>query len=92
MVPICSLPMCVNLKDAGNLNKWSVNRFGVILDSSAGAMSKLVPLFSLGGGGVIGSGQQVCPAFKATWKRSFKLPWREAGPPHHHDDKVDSDQ
>ena len=21
-----------------------------------------------------------------------KLPWREAGPPHHHDDKVDSDQ
>jgi len=29
---------------------------------------------------------------KATWKREFKLPWREAGPPHHHDDKVDSDQ
>jgi len=22
----------------------------------------------------------------------FKLPWREAGPPKHHDDKVDSDQ
>ena len=22
----------------------------------------------------------------------FKLPWREAGPPHHHDDRVDSDQ
>ena len=22
----------------------------------------------------------------------FKLPWREAGPPNHHDDKVDSDQ
>jgi len=21
-----------------------------------------------------------------------KLPWREAGPPNHHDDKVDSDQ
>ena len=21
----------------------------------------------------------------------FKLPWREAGPPNHHDDKVDSD-
>ena len=28
----------------------------------------------------------------ATWKREFKLPWREAGPPNHHDDKVDSDQ
>ena len=23
---------------------------------------------------------------KATWKREFKLPWREAGPPDHHDD------
>ena len=29
---------------------------------------------------------------KATWKREFKLSWREAGPPNHHDDKVDSDQ
>ena len=29
---------------------------------------------------------------KATWKREFKLPWREAGPPNHHEDKVDSDQ
>ena len=29
---------------------------------------------------------------KATWKREFKLPWREAGPPNHHDDQVDSDQ
>jgi len=27
-----------------------------------------------------------------SWKREFKLPWREAGPPHHHDDEVDSDQ
>jgi len=25
-------------------------------------------------------------------KREFKLPWREAGPPNHHDDTVDSDQ
>jgi len=25
-------------------------------------------------------------------KREFKLPWREAGPPNHLDDKVDSDQ
>ena len=29
---------------------------------------------------------------KAIWKREFKLPWREAGPPNHHDDKVGSDQ
>ena len=28
----------------------------------------------------------------ATWKREFKLPWREAGAPDHHDDKADSDQ
>ena len=25
-------------------------------------------------------------------KREFKLPWREAGPPNHLDDKVESDQ
>ena len=24
---------------------------------------------------------------KATWKWKFQLPWREAGPPNHHDDK-----
>ena len=29
---------------------------------------------------------------KATWEREFKLPWREAGPPNHHDGRVDSDQ
>ena len=29
---------------------------------------------------------------KATWKTEFKLPWHKAGPPNHHDDKVDSDQ
>ena len=28
---------------------------------------------------------------KATWKREFRLPWREAGPLNHHDDQVDSD-
>ena len=28
----------------------------------------------------------------ATWKSEFQLPWSEAGPPHHHDDIVDSDQ
>ena len=29
---------------------------------------------------------------KATWKRTFRLSWREAGPPNHLNDKVDSDQ
>ena len=29
---------------------------------------------------------------KATWERGFKSSWREAGPPNHRDDKVDSDQ
>ena len=29
---------------------------------------------------------------EATWKREFKLPGREAGPPNHLDDKVDWDQ
>ena len=29
---------------------------------------------------------------EATWEREFQLPWREAGPPNHLDDKVDSDQ
>ena len=29
---------------------------------------------------------------EATWKREFELPWREAGPPDHHGDEVDSDQ
>ena len=27
-----------------------------------------------------------------TFKREFKLPWREAGPPNHLNDQVDSDQ
>ena len=26
------------------------------------------------------------------WEREFQLPSREAGPPHNHDDEVDSDQ
>jgi len=39
------------------------------------------------------SGHAGCAGrWKATWKRESKLPWREAGPPNHHDDKVDSDQ
>ena len=29
---------------------------------------------------------------KATWKRQFKHPWREAGPPNDLGGKVDSDQ
>ena len=37
-------------------------------------------------------GRLVRRALVRTWKREFKLPWREAGPPNHHDDKVDSNQ
>ena len=29
---------------------------------------------------------------KPTWETKFKLAWREAGPPNHHDDEEDSDQ
>ena len=29
---------------------------------------------------------------KVSFKREFEVPWREAGPPNHHGDKVDSDQ
>ena len=29
---------------------------------------------------------------KDTWKKEFKLPWREAGPPDHHECKADSGQ
>ena len=29
---------------------------------------------------------------KATWERNIEFPRREAGPPNHHDDQVDSDQ
>jgi len=32
-----------------------------------------------------------CPV-QCAWNREFRLPWREAGPPYHHDNKVDSDQ
>ena len=39
----------------------------------------------LGGGDYAGR-------YQATWKREFKRPWREAGPPNHLDHTVDSDQ
>ena len=35
--------------------------------------------------------QSALPRCKETWKRGFKLLWREAGPSNHHDDNVDSD-
>jgi hypothetical protein len=38
---------------------------------------------------VFGEHSQVPPT--ATWKRQFKLPWREAGSPNHYDDVVHSD-
>jgi len=45
--------------------------------ASLRALAKAAPRVSWGSGYVF---------------RGFKLPWREAGPPNHHDDKVDSDQ
>jgi uncharacterized protein len=33
-------------------------RFGIILDPKAGALAKMLPLFSLGGGGILGTGKQ----------------------------------
>ena len=30
--------------------------------------------------------------YKSSWKREFKLRWREAGPPNYLVDEVDSDQ
>lgn len=33
-------------------------RFGIILDPKAGALAKMLPLFALGGGGILGSGKQ----------------------------------
>ena len=42
-----------------------------------------------GAAGVCCHSESIC---MATWKGEFKLPWREAGPPDHHDDEVDSEQ
>lgn len=33
-------------------------RLGIVLDPKAGALAKMLPLFSLGGGGILGSGKQ----------------------------------
>jgi len=37
-------------------------------------------------------GDPQAPLEKGAMETAFDLPWREAGPPNHHDDKVDSDQ
>ena len=53
--------------------------------ATAGAAAALALNFTIG--------QDVAAGrCKVTWEREFKLPWREAGPPNHHDDKVDSDE
>ena len=51
-----------------------------------GEMDSLEGFLTHNGGDVTGG------RCKATWKREFKLPWCEAGPPDHLNDKVDSDQ
>jgi uncharacterized protein len=40
-------------------------RFGVVLSTKGGAMSKVYPIFFLGGGGTVGSGQQYLPFVSA---------------------------
>ena len=42
----------------------------------------------------VGQSEEQCleGRYKATWKRKFKLPWRDPGPTTHLNDKVDSDQ
>ena len=42
-----------------------VMRNGVVLSKQGGAMAKLVPIFLLGGGGIVGSGQQYFPTISA---------------------------
>ena len=48
--------------EALQANKYNVRtvcgRFGIILSSQGGILKKLLPLFQVGGGGVIGSGRQ----------------------------------
>ena len=41
-------------------------RFGVVLSTKGGALGKLYPIYSLGGGGVVGSGQQSFSYISAT--------------------------
>ena len=43
-------------------------------------------------GPLCGGGEGRCKAPWKSWKREFKLPWREAGPPNHPEEKVDFDQ
>jgi len=40
-------------------------RFGVVLSKNGGALEKLYPIFFLGGGGIVGSGQQYFPFISA---------------------------
>jgi len=62
--------------------KSEIGRFGL----SVRVGGQLLPLFHFS------RGQSIRAAALATRKREFKLPWREAGPPNHHEDTVDSDQ
>jgi uncharacterized protein (TIGR01777 family) len=42
-------------------NRVVIMRNGVVLSTKGGAMAKLYPIFFLGGGGIVGSGQQYFP-------------------------------
>ena len=61
----------------------------ITLDFRDQSFFKLDPVIDPADGG----GQRlVGPALRAGGCAEHKLPWREAGLPDHHDDKVDSDQ
>jgi len=58
-------------------------------EKAPAAAEWLILFFGMISSGMVGRQEG---RWKTTWKREFKLPWREAGPPIHHDDKVDSDR
>ena len=66
----------------GHTHMSAGHTYGISSTFSCGSIASTLP-------GTCEGQQGRC---KATWKREFKLPWREAGPPIHLDDKVDSDQ
>ena len=50
------------------------NRTGIVLHPSGGVLQRLVPIFSLGGGGRIGSGRQWMPwVARSDWVRAIRF-------------------
>ena len=64
------LVMCVQ----GMLLMSTSGRLGVVLAKQGGALAKLLPIFQLGGGGILGSGTQYFSCNKA--QKSSSCFWR----------------